>query len=89
MTVKIRAMEASDIPFSASLVCGSLIGSRYGFTREAMKESLLSALVSGSIMIVAEWNSFPAGFAWIEPKGAFSSAPYLRLIAVDEKIRNS
>ncbi|HET7838984.1 MAG TPA: GNAT family N-acetyltransferase [Rectinemataceae bacterium] len=27
------------------------------------------------------------GFAWIDPHGAFSTAPYLRLIAVDEAAR--
>jgi len=28
------------------------------------------------------------GFAWIDPRGAFGSAPYLKLIAVDERARS-
>lgn len=29
-----------------------------------------------------------AGFAWVEPKGAFGSSPYLKLIAVDKTRRS-
>jgi ribosomal protein S18 acetylase RimI-like enzyme len=29
------------------------------------------------------------GFAWVDPKGAFGSSPYLKLIAVDSSIRSS
>ena len=30
-----------------------------------------------------------AGFAWVDPKGAFGSAPYLKLIAVNSAARSS
>ncbi len=30
-----------------------------------------------------------AGFAWVEPRGAFGIAPYLKLVAVDPAIRGS
>jgi ribosomal protein S18 acetylase RimI-like enzyme len=36
---------------------------------------------------VAEAEGGIVGFAWGEPKGAFASAPYLRLIAVSESSR--
>jgi len=38
-------------------------------------------------LFVAELEGRVAGFAWIDGRGAFSSAPYLRLIAVDSKLR--
>ncbi len=38
-------------------------------------------------LFVAELEGRAEGFAWIDGRGAFSSAPYLRLIAVDSKLR--
>lgn len=39
------------------------------------------------LLFVAELGGKVSGFAWVEPKGAFASAPYLRLIAVDPAAR--
>ena len=33
--------------------------------------------------------TIPAGFAWVDPRGAFGSAPYLKLVAVDSAVRSS
>ena len=71
------------------MVCGSVIGERYGFQLETMAATLRSALGQGGVLFVAEYEGRVAGFAWIDPKGAFSSAPYLRLIAVDQSVRGA
>jgi len=40
-------------------------------------------------LFVAESEGALVGFAWIDPRGAFSSAPYLRLVAVAPGSRSS
>jgi ribosomal protein S18 acetylase RimI-like enzyme len=71
------------------MVCASVIGERYGFQPVTMAGTLRDALGKGGVLFVAECSGRLAGFAWIDPRGAFSSAPYLRLIAVDESIRGA
>jgi ribosomal protein S18 acetylase RimI-like enzyme len=90
-------MALPDIEACAAIVCASEIGLRYGFTPETMAKTLKEALRSTSELFVAAVDRGDAaiaeeqigGFAWIEPRGAFSSAPYLRLIAVDAKLRSA
>lgn len=82
-------MEAADAPACAAMACASEIGLRYGFEPEALAATLRAALEAGGELFVALSGGELAGFAWIDPRGAFSSAPYLRLIAVDESRRGS
>lgn len=87
VAVLMRDMREGDVDACARMVCASAIGSRYAFTPEGMSATLGKALAAGGQLFVAEVDGLdgsPAGFAWIDPRGAFSSAPYLRLIAVDE-----
>ncbi len=89
MDVIIRPMTKDDVDGCAAIVCASSIGERYGFRPEAMARSLAAALDSGGELFVAEGEGALAGFVWMDRLGAFSSAPYLRLIAVDESIRGA
>ncbi len=89
MDTLIRQMTAGDTLACAAIACASSIGERYGFQPEVMAATLLAALDSGAELFVAEIGKRVTGFAWIDPKGAFSSAPYLRLIAVDESLRGA
>ncbi|HUX37676.1 MAG TPA: GNAT family N-acetyltransferase [Rectinemataceae bacterium] len=82
-------MRIDDAWRCAAIVCASVIGERYGFRPEAMSRSLAAALESGGELFVAEGGGMVAGFVWMDRLGAFSSAPYLRLIAVDESIRGA
>jgi ribosomal protein S18 acetylase RimI-like enzyme len=82
-------MAAADAVQCALIACASEIGERYGFEPEALAATLSSALEKGGELFVAEAEGRLAGFAWIDPRGAFSSAPYLRLIAVDASVRSS
>jgi len=84
-----RPMRTEDTAGCAAIVCASVIGERYGFQPDAMAETLRAALGKGGDMFVAEYSGRLAGFAWIDSRGAFSSAPYLRLIAVDETVRGA
>ncbi len=89
MDAHIRDMVEADLGACAAMVTDSEIGLRYGFTREGMAGTLAAALQSsgqpGSTqrLFVAEAEASVLGFAWMDLRGAFSSAPYLRLIAVD------
>jgi ribosomal protein S18 acetylase RimI-like enzyme len=85
----LRPMAKGDAPACAAIACASAIGERYGFEPASMTRTLVTALESGGELFVAESENRVAGFAWIDPRGAFSSAPYLRLIAVDESLRGS
>jgi len=97
---RIRDMNEGDAAACARMVCSSLVGERYGFQPDTMAALIRSALASGAELFVAELPGTAAGqgeqatarlagFAWIDPRGAFSSAPYLRLIAVDEALRGA
>jgi len=85
----IRDAEAGDIEKCVEIASNSEIGRRYGFERITLCTKMRSALESGSIIIVARESTLGDvdGFAWFDPKGAFGSAPYLKLIAVDGKRR--
>jgi len=89
MEFRLRAMERADAEACAAIVCASEIGERYGLTEATMAGTLSAALDSGGELFVAEGRGRVLGFAWMDPRGAFSSAPYLRLIAVDEALRGS
>ncbi len=89
MSLMIRNMLLEESSLCSAIVCNSPIGIRYGFINEKISAELRKAAVSDDIIIVAENGGAIAGFAWIAPRGAFCSAPYLRLIAVDEKVRGS
>lgn len=95
MPLLLDDMTLGDIDRCADIACASEIGLRYGFERSVLAGRMREALLSGSIMIAArEAAASPGasglvGFAWIEPKGAFGSSPYLKLIAVDESRRGS
>ncbi|HUW70558.1 MAG TPA: GNAT family N-acetyltransferase [bacterium] len=87
--VLIRLMTTADANACSAIVCKSIIGERYGFSLEPMARTLSAAIEAGGELFVAELAGAVAGFAWIDARGAFSSAPYLRLIAVDETLRGS
>jgi len=87
--VVIRPMMIADTIACSAMVCNSIIGERYGFSLEPMARTLAAAIESGGELFVALVADAVAGFAWIDARGAFSSAPYLRLIAVDEAARGS
>lgn len=88
-----------DIDSCARIACESEIGKRYGFMRAALAEKMRAGLAAGAIIVIArEGAKMPdagggalrgvLGFAWIDPRGAFGSAPYLKLIAVDTNKRS-
>ncbi len=101
----IRDMRRDDASGCAAMVCSSEIGRRYGFSAEGLAAAFVSGLEAGEAFFVAEDPGIAGtgatvlptagdgarllGFAWIDPRGAFSSAPYLRLIAVAESERGS
>jgi ribosomal protein S18 acetylase RimI-like enzyme len=89
MTPILRPMRKHDTPECAAIVCASAIGERYGFKPDAFSDTLAAALAAGGELFVAEQDVRVIGFAWIDARGAFSTAPYLRLIAVDESLRGS
>ncbi len=88
-----------DIIDCSRIACNSEIGIKYKFTQEAISKAILVSIAQSGMLIVARENgnaetkksdaSRIIGFAWVEPKGAFAQAPYLKLIAVDEQRRCS
>jgi ribosomal protein S18 acetylase RimI-like enzyme len=93
--ISIAEAKLRDFDGCAAIACASEIGRRYRFDRETLAGSMRRANESGAIIVVAraaaELGAEGAilGFAWIDPRGAFGSAPYLKLIAVDENARSA
>lgn len=97
--ISIGDAKLCDLESCAAIACESEIGRRYRFDRETLAGSMRRALESGAIIAAARSAASPGsaasgvpgpiiGFAWIDPRGAFGSAPYLKLIAVDERARS-
>ncbi|NQT59932.1 MAG: GNAT family N-acetyltransferase [Bacteroidetes bacterium] len=89
MLITIRSMLPSEVFLCVTIACASPIGTRYGFDEARLSKELLAASRLDNTVFVAKIEEVIAGFVWIDPRGAFSSAPYLRLIAVDKDIRGS
>jgi ribosomal protein S18 acetylase RimI-like enzyme len=89
--VTISDAEPGDIERCAGIACDSEIGRRYGFERVQLVGKMKSAVDSGLSIVVAREAALGdiLGFAWFDPKGAFGSAPYLKLIAVGRTSRGS
>jgi ribosomal protein S18 acetylase RimI-like enzyme len=85
----IRTMVESDAQACANIACASEIGERYGFEASSLAAKLQAASRGTGELFVAELAGGIVGFVWAEPRGAFASAPYLRLIAVSEFARGS
>lgn len=97
--ISIGDARLCDLESCAAIACESEIGRRYRFDRETLAGSMRRALESGAIIAAARSAASPGsaasgvpgpiiGFAWIDPRGAFGSTPYLKLIAVDERARS-
>lgn len=91
-----------DIPRCAEIACDSEIGRRYCFRAQTLEKRMVESTAGTGLLLVAhplahniqeEERRTPArevaGFVWVEPKGAFGQAPYLKLIAVDRNTRSS
>jgi ribosomal protein S18 acetylase RimI-like enzyme len=91
--IKVRDALPADFAACAAIAVDSEIGRRYGFEAAGLEAKLAAAQASGAIVVMAELDEPSgcglAGFAWVDPKGAFGSSPYLKLIAVDSSIRSS
>ena len=83
MEAVVRSMNIGEAQACARIACGSILGERYGFVETKLAENLNAAAQAGGELVVAVEEGRVTGFAWIEPHGAFATAPYLRLIAVD------
>ncbi|WP_320127809.1 GNAT family N-acetyltransferase [uncultured Sphaerochaeta sp.] len=90
MSIIIQVMKPSQAAFCASFACSAPIGIRYGLNETKLAKQLQEALQQkDDIVLVAEQEGIPVGFAWIKPRGAFSIAPYLKLIAVTDTSRSN
>lgn len=100
MPLHIDDIALGEIEACALIACESEIGRRYGFERASLADKMRNALASGALILAAREIGETAGaasapgagdilgFAWIDPRGGFGSAPYLKLIAVDSGKRS-
>lgn len=88
MKTIIRPMNPLDINACANIAKTGALAEVYGFTERGWIAKLTEALDNEmNILFVAEWEGEVAGFAWVHPRGAFLSSPYLRFIAVSQLYR--
>ncbi len=87
MTARLRPMSDDDAAACARIACDSPIGERYELKEDELAATLVAATRATGQIVVAEDGGQIVGFVWIEPRGAFCSAPYLRLIAVSSAAR--
>lgn len=88
MKAIIRPMALLDLTDCARIAKQGTLAEVYGFTEGGWVAMLADAHAKAdNILVVAEWGGEVAAFAWIHPRGAFLSAPYLRFIAVSPLFR--
>lgn len=87
MAIVIATMKEDEALESALIACNSLIGRTYNYKQDVLAKRFLDAMKKGEMLLVAKKDDKVVGFAWIDQYGAFSSAPYLHLLAVDEELR--
>lgn len=79
--MKIRRLEAQDIPAVAAWVVTIPLWQRYGLTVEKLSEQLEAALDT-HLILTADAETRAVGLAWCVPVGAFGRSPYLKLLGV-------
>jgi ribosomal protein S18 acetylase RimI-like enzyme len=102
MQMKIEDAVLGDIAQCARIACDSEIGQRYGFVEETLAARMQMRLQAGDMILVArDMGAIESGsglngasggiigFAWIDTKGGFGQAPYLKLIAIDASRRST
>ena len=88
--LSLRDATCDEYPLCAKIAVNSEIGLRYGFIEEKLARSMGESVQKGACIIVAlDERGSMEGFAWVEPKGAFGFAPYLKLIVVGSEKRGS
>ncbi len=88
MKAIIRPMNLLDLTDCAKIAKAGTLAEVYGFTERSWVANLADALNNReNILFVAEWEGEVAGFAWVHPRGAFLSSPYLRFITVSQLFR--
>lgn len=98
MNLRIEEAQPEDIVECARIACGTDIGRRYGFVENTLAEKMRNRIKSGDVMLIGRETDtietgsqnttaprYILGFAWIDTKGGFGQAPYLKLIAIDAK----
>ncbi len=81
--IDVRTAHEADLEPVAAWMADLPLLQRYGLTAEAALRQFQTAHGRGDTLITAvDDRSFPVGFAWMMPSGAFGRSPYLRLIGV-------
>ena len=85
--VEIREFCERDIQDCRALIASSAFFQSYGVNPDRFVESLLSSIKRAeSSVYVALWQGALAGFRWVIRDGGFDRTPYLRLLAVDDRM---
>lgn len=87
MNIDIKELKKEDIDTCTRIICDSVLGKEYGYVKEKTKSMLLNALNKEENFFTAHIEKNIVGLIWFDPKGAFTIAPYLKLIVVDEKYK--
>ena len=85
--VEIREFCEQDIQACRALIASSAFFQSYGIQPDSFVQSLMRSLErEESSIYVALWQGELAGFRWVIRDGGFDRSPYLRLLAVDDRM---
>lgn len=85
MSVSIQKMNISDVEKCSKIICESILGQKYGYKEERIKNMMIDLIEKDENIYTAIVDEDVVGLVWYDLKGAFSISPYLRLIIVDKK----
>jgi GNAT superfamily N-acetyltransferase len=87
MSPVVRSLTAADIPLIGAWLPAVPLMQNYGMTVEKAQRQFTGALERQDCVFVVDIPGQTAcGFAWLLPQGAFGRSPYVRLIAVDNRL---
>ncbi len=87
MNIEIKELKKENVDICTEIICDSVLGKEYGYVKENTKSMLLNASKKEEKFFTAHIDKNVVGLIWFDPKGAFTIAPYLKLIVVDEKYK--
>jgi len=84
LTANIRPIELDDVPQIAQWMSTVPLWQRYNLTVDVATKQFNKAIDEQALIVVieADEQSDPVGFAWYSRKGAFARSPYLKQIGI-------
>lgn len=82
MSIRIRPIQAQDIPACARIMAENPLWQRYQVTIDSAARRFTQGVSQSATILIAETDQQVSGFIWYVEKGAFNRSGYVMLVGV-------